>query len=454
MTNPTPLSKILEHKHLEVAARESQKPLDTFKHLLKPTDRQYQGGFIFECKKASPSEGLIREDFDITAIAKAYAPFASAISVLTDKKFFQGRFEYLAQVRQEVSCPVLCKDFVISPYQVYEARFYQADMILLMLSVLDDSTYQACAAAAQALNMNILTEIHDELELNRAIKLGAKIIGVNNRDFKTLKVDLDVSRRLLPKVPEGVLKIVESGILTHEHIREFQDSADGFLVGTSLMKQPRLDLAVRELLFGRIKICGLMSIQDAQAAYDSGAYFGGLIFADESPRCVKLETAVKISKQVALNWVAVFVNAPISQVCKTAEALGLYAVQLHGNESEAYVQELRSKLPTDIEIWLARRSFSAGGDLDGLGTRRLFDTPHKTLRGGTGESFDWSQIPASIPKDRVILSGGLGPDNITQAEQLGFWALDVNSKVEDHPGKKSPLKLHELFQALNHYQSA
>lgn len=438
MTNSTPLSHILENKRAEVAARELKKPLSDFRHLLQPTDRHYRGGFIFECKKASPSEGLIREDFDITQIAQAYAPFASAISVLTDEKFFQGRFEYIEQVREQVSCPVLCKDFVISPYQVYEARFYQADMVLLMLSVLDDETYLACVGAAQALNMDTLTEVHDESELQRAIKLGAKIIGVNNRDFKTLQVDLEVSRKLLPLIPPGILKVIESGIQTHEHIREFKGLADGFLVGTSLMRQPRLDVAVRELIFGRVKICGLTSQVDAQAAYDSGASLGGLIFAPESPRCINFETALEISKQVPLNWVGVFVNAPIHQVYEYAKFLGLFAVQLHGDESKAYVQELRSKLPENIEVW----------DLAGFGTRRLFDTPHETLRGGSGQSFDWSQIPDSIPKDQVILSGGLGPHNIAEAEQMGFWALDVNSRVEEQPGKKSPSKLLELFEVL------
>ena len=351
MTNSTTLSHILENKRVEVHARELQKPLSTFRHALKPTDRHYRGGFIFECKKASPSEGLIRPDFNITQIAKAYAPFASAVSVLTDEKFFQGSLNYIAQAREQVSCPVLCKDFIISPYQVYEARFYQADMILLMLSVIDDATYQACAEAARALDMGILTEVHDESELARAINLGAQIIGVNNRDFKTLQVDLEVSRRLLPLIPSGILKVVESGIQTHEHIRAFKNQADGFLVGTSLMKQPRLDLAVRELIFGRIKICGLTRVADAQAVYNCGASFGGFIFAPESPRCIKLEAAREISKQVPLRWVGVFVNQPTSQVADAAKSLGLFAVQLHGEESEAYVQELREKLPVGVEIW-------------------------------------------------------------------------------------------------------
>ncbi|MEI6805141.1 MAG: hypothetical protein WCK49_01375, partial [Myxococcaceae bacterium] len=156
------------------------------------------------------------------------------------------------------------------------------------------------------------------------------------------------------------------------------------------------------------------------------------------PRMIELETAEILTKQVALNWVGVFVNAEISQVCDVATKLNLFAVQLHGDESEAYVQELRLKLPDSVEIW----------DLSGFGTRRLFDTPHETLRGGSGQSFDWSKIPSSIPKDRVILSGGLGKHNITQAEQLGFWALDVNSKVEEQPGRKSKQKLLELFEVL------
>lgn len=438
MTNSTPLSHILAHKRAEVQQREQQRPLSSFKQTLRRTDRRYLGGFIFECKKASPSEGLIRPDFDVVEIAKAYAPFAGAISVLTDAQFFQGDFRFLTQARQQVSCPVLCKDFVISPYQVYEARFYGADMVLLMLSVLDDEAYRDCAMAAQELNMDVLTEVHDEVELERALTLGAQIIGVNNRDFKTLHVDLNVARRLLPLIPVKIKKVVESGIQTHADILEFKSQADGFLVGTSLMRQSRLELAVRELVFGRIKICGLTRVSDAQAAYDCGACFGGLIFAAESPRCISLEKAFEITQQVPLKWVGVFVNAPLAQVCDYALKLGLSAVQLHGHEDLDYVTHLRQQLPENIEIW----------DLQGSGDRRLFDTPHAQLRGGTGQVFDWSLIPESIPKDRVILSGGLGPDNISTAEKLGFWALDVNSKVEQSAGVKDDAKLQELFGNL------
>jgi indole-3-glycerol phosphate synthase/phosphoribosylanthranilate isomerase len=440
MTHSTPLSNILENKRREVTEREKLRPLETFIDQLTRSDRAFRGGFILEAKKASPSEGLIRPNFDIKAIAKTYAPFAGAISILTDEKFFQGSFDYLQQARELVTCPVLCKDFFISPYQVYEARFHGADMILLMMSVVDDATYTACAWVASKLGMTILTEVHDEHELERALNLGAKIIGVNNRDFKTLKVSLDVSRRLLPLVPKKCLKIVESGIKSHADVREFSGQADGFLVGTSLMREVRMDLALRDLIFGRLKICGLTRLQDAWDAYNSGAGFGGLIFAPESPRCVSLEIARELTEQVPLRWVGVFVNAPIPQVVEYAKKLRLYGIQLHGEESDAYVNELRGK--TRSEIW--RRispPFEKGGPGGILGVRVLLDTPHKSLRGGTGQSFDWSKIPADFPKQNAILSGGLNPDNIAQADALGFWALDVNSGVEDSPGLKNLSKI-------------
>src|SRR3989338_8086559 len=152
MTSSTHLSPILENKRLEVRACEALLPLAELEALVKPSTRNYAGGFILECKKASPSEGLMRADFNIEEIAKVYAPFAGAISVLTDQQFFQGKLDFMAQVSNLVSCPVLCKDFIISPYHVYEARLYQADMILFMLSVLDDQTYRACAQVAQKLD--------------------------------------------------------------------------------------------------------------------------------------------------------------------------------------------------------------------------------------------------------------------------------------------------------------
>lgn len=165
----TVLTKIVADKALWVTARKEQQPLDSFKNKLVATERDFYRAlrgprtvFILECKKASPSKGVIRENFDPQQIANVYKHYASAVSVLTDEKYFQGSFDYLPIVSQVVTQPVLCKDFIIDPYQIYLARFYQADACLLMLSVLDDEQYLALAAVAHSLNMGVLTEVSNE----------------------------------------------------------------------------------------------------------------------------------------------------------------------------------------------------------------------------------------------------------------------------------------------------
>lgn len=450
------IEEIVAHKKIEVAARIKQTPLDSFQHHLSPSDRSLRSSllqpgqrFILECKKASPSKGLIRPDFDVTEIAKTYAPFADAVSVICDEHYFQGELGFLAKVREIVPCPVLCKDFFVSPYQVYEARRYGADAILLMMSVLNDETYKSCASAARALNMDVLTEVHDERELERAVRLGAEIIGVNNRDFKTLKLDLNVSRRLIPLIPEDRVIVVESGIYTHEEILSFDQRAHAFLVGTSLMEQERLDLALRELIFGRVKICGLISAPDAMCAYDAGAVMGGLIFASESPRCVPESVALEMVRSVPLRWAGVFVNEAVDKIAALAKSLQLSAVQLHGEETAETIKKLRAALPNGVEIWKAFRVRDQIPDAGEWGADRLLlDTFRPGQRGGTGETFDWGLLKSKAAKHQFILSGGVSPENAAEGDRVGTWALDVNSKVEISPGKKSEEKLKILFANL------
>ncbi|MEG1350053.1 MAG: bifunctional indole-3-glycerol phosphate synthase/phosphoribosylanthranilate isomerase, partial [Hafnia sp.] len=176
----TVLNRIVRDKAVWVEARQSQQPFESFQASIVPSSRSFydalsgnRTAFILECKKASPSKGVIRENFNPVEIATLYRDFASAISVLTDEKYFQGDFDYLRQVSATVHQPVLCKDFVISAYQIYLARFYQADAILLMLSVLDDEQYLHLAAIAHSLQMGVLTEASNEEELKRAIALKA-----------------------------------------------------------------------------------------------------------------------------------------------------------------------------------------------------------------------------------------------------------------------------------------
>lgn len=188
--------------------------------------------YILECKKASPSKGLIRSNFDLAEIADVYKHYASAISVLTDEKYFQGHFADIAQVRQRVTQPILCKDFILSEYQVYLARYAQADAILLMLSVLNDEGYTQLATLAHQLGMGVLTETSNEAEFARALALKAKVIGVNNRNLHDLSVDIQrvaqITQHYADQIPPGTKIISESGIYQHQQIRDLRPVADGF----------------------------------------------------------------------------------------------------------------------------------------------------------------------------------------------------------------------------------
>ncbi len=449
------LDTIVTNKHEEVASRKAASPLTTFRPALAPSTRSLRDalaaprtGYIMECKKASPSRGLIRADFDLTQIATTYARYADAISVLADEKFFQGSLDFVKQVSEIVSLPVLCKDFTVDPYQVYEARRFGADAVLLMLSVLDDETYLACSTAARAQNVDILTEVHDEAELTRALALGAKIIGINNRNLKNLAVDLNVSRRLAPKVPKGKVVVIESGISTHQEVLGMRDHCHGFLVGSSLMSCPDIDRACRELVYGPVKVCGLTRPGDAASAYRCGASFGGLIFAAKSPRVVTSAQAKTIRAGAPLDWVGVFVNAKEVEVATLASRLSLKSVQLHGDETPDYIDRLRPALPEDCAVWKALKVGDEVPLLDGTGADRvLLDTASKTARGGTGKRFDWSLL-SGRDLTRVILSGGLSPASAKGADAVGAAMLDVNSGIERTPGIKDDLKLSQFFEQL------
>jgi Indole-3-glycerol phosphate synthase len=448
------LDKIVAQKRKDVAQRMAKTPFVTLSP--EPTTRSLskalqQPGlrFILECKKASPSEGLIRPNFDLTEIAHAYRPFADAISVLTDELYFQGNLDNIRRMRELLPQPILCKDFIVDPYQVVEARSYGADAVLLMLSVLDDDMYRRCAAAAQQLNMDVLTEVHDEDELARALALDAPIIGINNRDLKTLKVDLATTRRLAKKIPKDKIIVCESGIKTRTDIDAVSDVVDAYLVGSSLMKAPRLDLAVRTLLFDRVKICGLTTIADAQAAYDHGATFGGVIFAQESPRCITEQQALMIHQAVPLPLVGVFVNDDIERIAHLAHTCYFVAVQLHGEENEDFIRALKEKLLASCEIWKALRVHDHVPSLSStVADRLLLDAFHPDQRGGSGQTFDWQLLADDTNKEHYILAGGITPDNVREARRIGCYAIDVNSGVEIAPGKKNEQAIQKLFSRL------
>jgi indole-3-glycerol phosphate synthase/phosphoribosylanthranilate isomerase len=347
-----------------------------------------------------------------------------------------------------VHVPILCKDVVVDPYQVFEARRHGADAILLMLSVLDDSGYAACRSAATDLGMDVVTEVHTDEELDRAMAQDARIIGINNRDLRTLSLDLEVTERLAPRITGDRVILSESGITDHRTVRRLSGLVDGFLVGTALMREPDLAHATRALIYGVTKVCGLTRTEDAATAHALGATHGGLIFAEESPRRVDLNRAAEVRRAAPLRWVGVFVNVDPEAIVQAAEDLDLAAVQLHGEEPPELVAALRARFAGHREVWKAVRVRDAVPRVDQTGADRLvLDGHDDRMRGGTGRRFNWALLAGYPDLDRVLLSGGLTPEAVPSAEAIGTWGLDVNSGVERAPGRKDPVLVAAFLDA-------
>ena len=264
MNTPTILKKIIDRKWEEVKERSSQVSINALQALTKDADpvRGFRRALeakiaagdpavISEIKKASPSKGVIREDFVPADIAKAYeSAGAACLSVLTDVDYFQGADEYLKQARAACSLPVLRKDFMVDPYQIVEARTLEADCILLIVAALDDGQMAELNDCAHELGMDVLVEIHNAEEFDRAMKLDPPLLGINNRDLHTFDLTLDTTFNLLPQVPKDTLLVTESGILAPQDVTVMREkNVNAFLVGEAFMRAPDPGAELKKLFF-------------------------------------------------------------------------------------------------------------------------------------------------------------------------------------------------------------
>jgi indole-3-glycerol phosphate synthase len=239
---------------LEVAAYQADAPRG-FLDALKRARAENRYGLIAEIKKASPSKGLIRADFDPETLARAYEKGgATCLSILTDSPSFQGAPEYLKQARRATGLPCLRKDFILDTYQIVEARAWGADCVLIILAMVDDSLASALLTTAINWNMDALVEVHDEPELERALALGAKMVGINNRDLNTFATDLGVTLRLGPNIPRECLVVAESGIGTAADLAQLAGvGVNTFLVGESLMREADVAAATAKLIGAKVR---------------------------------------------------------------------------------------------------------------------------------------------------------------------------------------------------------
>lgn len=459
------LDKIIEATKIRVVQEKQVESPEAIKAatLALPSDtgfpfeaalRQQDFNFICEVKKASPSKGIIAEHFPYLDIAKEYeVAGAAAISVLTEPDFFKGDKKYLQEIANTVKIPVLRKDFIIDEYQIYQAKVWGASAILLICACLDVPTLTKFRELADSLGLSSLVEAHDEHEVQMAIDCGARIIGVNNRNLKDFTVDVQNSVRLRNLVQDDVIFVSESGLETPEDIQVLRDNNIGVaLMGETFMRSPN---KVEKLayLYGptyytpKVKMCGISKVETIPAIVDAKPDYMGLVFAP-SKRQVTVEQAkilieelhrgyakkygsdTEHDKNDTIKTVGVFVNETVDNLVTIANEANLDAVQLHGDEDEAFIQSLKER--TNVEVWKAIQIRTAADTekwIDSSADMLLFDAYHKDERGGTGEVFDWSSLDAF--ERPFMLAGGIDSTNVARAiRTVRPYGIDISSGIE------------------------
>lgn len=453
-----------------------------------------------EIKRASPSKGVFALDINAAAQARKYAlAGASVISVLTEPHWFKGSLDDLRAVRQVLDGmanrpAILRKEFVFDEYQILEARLAGADTVLLIVKMLELPLLERLYHYSVSLGMEPLVEVQNAQEMEVAVKLGSKAIGVNNRNLESFEVDLDTTKRLRSMVPETTVLAALSGINTHKDVQMCQrDGVDAVLVGEAIMRAPDASVFIHQLCAGTdatpqppkaepllVKICGTRSAEAARTAIEAGADLVGMCLVPSAKRCVPHETCLEISKavhsferkkttdvsssesekkQIATDYfegaarrlassgpklVGIFQNQPLSEILEKTAAYGLDVVQLHGDEPIEWARQI----PVPVI-----RCFKPGQV--GVGSRGYHAIPLLDSGSGSGKRLDVSKVKEILEKDselRVMLAGGLNPENVVEAvSALGNLSsrvvgVDVSSGVEVD-GKQDLERIRKFVEA-------
>ena len=365
--------------------------------------------------------------------------------------------------------PVLLKDFVFDEYQVWEARAAGADAVLLIVSILDAPLYRDLFGLCQSAGMDVLVEVFDESELEVALSANPGIVGVNNRNLRTLETSLDVFERVAPGIGNDRIRIAESGMKNAADVRRMgRAGADAVLVGESLMRAGG-DAAslVRTMSQGRrhmsnrvpmVKICGLRDADTALATAKSGADFIGLNFVEGVRRQLKvMEGAAVVSgyrlragrKKYRMKIVGLFRNQPAAWVNEVSKRVVLDYVQLCGDEDETYMRSMWRPVLKQVRVRQGMSVAALGAEVQShldAGRMVVLDRYDEKTPGGSGKTFDWSVAEGIADRDGVLLAGGLSPDNVASAiRMLRPWGVDVSSGVETD-GVKDRRKIQDFIE--------
>ncbi|MFO8015871.1 MAG: hypothetical protein R6U32_02095 [Candidatus Woesearchaeota archaeon] len=477
------IRRIVEQKRKDVAQSRKNMPLrDIISCCKRGTKKRNfltavkgKHNLIAEIKFRSPSKGILRRktDRNLKKIVSGYDLYASALSVVTDRRFFGGSLDLLMKVKSLTSMPVMRKDFIIETYQVYESAYYGADAILLIASLLSEERLRGMIRKAEGLGMHCIVETGTVDDVKKAIKAGAGIIGINNRNLETMRVDTGRTSRLKALIPKDRIVISESGIRKIEDVKLMDTNA--VLVGTSLMEADDIPKKIRSLHRCKTKICGIRTLKEASHAVRAGADILGFNFHPGSPRYISPSCAAKIIARLpnTVQAAGVFVDNSIDDIASITADTGIDLIQLHGSENENFAVKLIENVncPLIKACRISNRHCSGS-----LSYQRkliheksskyyalLVDAYSPSRYGGTGEQVkpeDLKEILMRCKADlrdknngmsvggRIIIAGGLRPSNVRDVLALRPFCVDVCSGVESKPGRKDSVKVADFISRV------